>query len=144
MTENLLKPVNCACFNLRRAARQVTRTYDRAMKPTGLQATQFTLLSVLSGSPDDCGVAMNDLAGRLGMDRTTLTRNLAPAERAGWVAVSPGADRRERRVSLTSAGRAKVDAAMPHWRAAQRAVLKQLGSSDLARLIALSRRLDAI
>ncbi len=143
MSPELLEPFNCACFNLRRAARQVTRAYDRALRPAGVQATQFTLLSVLAGSEEDDGIAMSDLAGRLGLDRTTLTRNLTFAERAGWVAVAPGADRRERLVSLTAAGREKVEAALPFWQSAQQAVLKQLGSTDLAHLIALSRRLDA-
>lgn len=36
----------CACANLRRAARAVTRMYNRELRPTGLELTQFTLLAL--------------------------------------------------------------------------------------------------
>ena len=66
---------DCSCFNLRRAARRVTQVYDHALAPSGLKATQFTLLVVLEGADAGEGIAMTRLAEKLGMDRTTLTRN---------------------------------------------------------------------
>lgn len=145
MTSDPLNPVNCACFNVRRAARGLTRIYDQALKPAGLHATQFTLLSVLAGSAGDAkgedGITMTGLAQRLGTDRTTLTRNLALAERAGWIATRPGADRRERLIAPTAAGRDVLRAALPHWKAAQERILAQLGPSGLNDLLALTHRL---
>ena len=39
---------NCACFNLRKAARAVTQSYDEALKPIGLRATQLSVLNVIA------------------------------------------------------------------------------------------------
>ena len=52
-------PSNCTCFNLRKATRAVTQAYDDALKPSGLRATQFTLLSVVAGRGPS---GMTDLA----------------------------------------------------------------------------------
>ena len=62
---------NCTCFNLRKAARAVTQVYDEALKPSGLRATQFSLLSAVE-IEGPVGVAA--LARMLVMDRTTLTQ----------------------------------------------------------------------
>ena len=65
----------CACANLRKAARVVTQAYDKALKPTGLRATQFTVIATLATEGD---APLTRLAEALVMDRTTLTRNLKP------------------------------------------------------------------
>lgn len=62
---------------------------------------------------------MNDLAGRLGVERTTLTRNLALVSDRRFVTVTPGQDGRERVVTLTPKGWAVAEAALPAWKAAQ-------------------------
>ncbi|HEY9847811.1 MAG TPA: MarR family transcriptional regulator, partial [Candidatus Caenarcaniphilales bacterium] len=88
----------CACFNLRKASRAVTQLYDKVLQPSGLLATQFTLLSAiaLTGS-----VTITRLAQELVMDRTTLARNLKPLERQGLIQIKPGQDQRTRIVTLT-------------------------------------------
>ena len=115
----------CTCFMLRRATRRVTQIYDRHLQPTGLRITQYGLLARLRGGP----LHMTELAERMGMDRTTLTRNLRPLERLGYVAVDPGEDRRTRSVAMTEAGRKAAADALPYWRAAQKAVREALGAS---------------
>ncbi|MFN4091028.1 MAG: MarR family winged helix-turn-helix transcriptional regulator [Alphaproteobacteria bacterium] len=113
----------CTCFKLRRATRRVTQIYDRHLHPTGLRITQFGLLARLRAAP----LHMTELADRMGMDRTTLTRNLRPLERLGYVAVDPGEDRRTRTVAITPVGRLALSAAAPRWREAQAAVREALG-----------------
>ncbi len=66
-------PANCTCFNLRKAARAVTQTYDKALKPSGLRATQFSLLRMVAKLGP---VGIKDLAKALVIERTTLGRNL--------------------------------------------------------------------
>jgi len=136
--ERLASTRDCLCANLRKASRAVSRLYDGAIRETGLQRTQFTLLShVVQAS----GRPLGDLADLLGMDRTTLTRGLKPLQDAGWVRVEPGADARVRRVETTSAGRAKVAEALPHWARAQKALVEALGGPDAAdRLVESLRR----
>jgi DNA-binding MarR family transcriptional regulator len=128
----------CACFTTRKAARALTALYDRALAPTGLRATQGTLLVALVRAGD---VPVTRLAGILGMDRTTLTRNLEPLERTGLVAVRPGPDRRVKLAAITEAGRKALVRVMPLWREAQRQVVEGAGG---ARWDALRRELGRI
>ncbi len=74
----------CTCANLRKAARAVTQVYDQALRPTGLKATQFTMLATLSNRGD---LPLSRLAEALVMDRTTLTRNLKPLVGKGLVRI---------------------------------------------------------
>ena len=76
----------CTCARLRRTARRLTRAYDRALRPSGLRLTQYSVLANVTRAG---GLSITELAERLAMDRTTLTRNLRPLEAAGWVRVAP-------------------------------------------------------
>ena len=143
MTTNHFHPEDCVCFNMRRTARIVTQAYDRALKPAAIQANQFSLLAALHKAGDDDGIRLGALAEILGLDRTTLTRNLNPALRAGWLQVVEGQDRRERLVALTEAGQAKLIEALPLWRQAQEQTLGRLGRSKSAALMDLARQLTA-
>lgn len=134
---------DCSCFNLRRAARRVTQVYDHALAPSGLKATQFTLLVVLEGADAGEGIAMTRLAEKLGMDRTTLTRNLGVVERDGLVTVRIGDDPRSRLVALTKAGRAAFNRAAPLWARAQAELARHIGE-DQKDFLELTRRLAAI
>ncbi len=115
----------CVCFNLRKASRAVTQLFDTVLAEHKLRITQFSILAVLMWH----GKArrMSDLAQDLVMDRTTLTRNLKPLERAGYLQVLPGADKRERLAALTDAGRAMMESAMPQWHEAQAQAVALLG-----------------
>jgi hypothetical protein len=68
---------NCLCHRTRMASRAVTRLYDDTLRPVGLRATQLAVL-VAIGSGEV--VSISALAKLMGMDRSTLTRNLAPLE----------------------------------------------------------------
>ena len=122
---------HCTCAVLRRTARRVTQAYDRALRPAGIKLTQY---SVLANVLRDGGLSITELAERLAMDRTTLTRNLRPMERAGWIEIGPGADRRSRAVRITAAGRRVFDAAFPLWQAAERGFRRGLGRDTAAEL----------
>lgn len=107
----------CVCAALRRASRAVTQHYERAFRGSGMRATQFTLLAVLTQTGP---LPLSALANQAGMERTTLTRNLRLLQAKGFVRVqSSGADQRVRRVELTGAGRAAAARGLPAWRKAQ-------------------------
>lgn len=122
----------CACAELRRAARAVTRLYDAALRPSGVRTTQFTLLQVLTlaGSPLRQGM----LGEILALDTTTLSRTLRPLEQAKWIRSAAGADGRERYIELTPLGRRVLDRATPAWKAAQRRLETALGPREWAAL----------
>jgi DNA-binding MarR family transcriptional regulator len=118
---------NCTCFNLRKATRAVTQLFDEALKPCGLFATQFTLLAAVSSKEN---VGITELSKALVMDRTTLTRNLKPLQKSGWVEVLPGEDKRTKILSLTRSGKKVLKQAMIRWKEVQNQVVKTLGKSN--------------
>jgi DNA-binding MarR family transcriptional regulator len=106
------------------ATRAVSRVYDEALAPFGLRTTQYSILARLDA---DGPATVGRLAARLVMDRTTLAREARPLVAAGLAAEEPGADRRQRILSLTEEGRSRLEAARPGWREAQRLVRERLG-----------------
>ena len=128
---------DCLCLASRRAARSITRAFDRKLRANGLRATQFTILVMLTRAGP---LSIGHLADALGAERTTLTRNLALIEANGWVRIRVGDDARLRVVGITPKGRAAVAAALPAWRAAQAAAAGAIGPSGVSALHALSRR----
>jgi DNA-binding MarR family transcriptional regulator len=110
----------CMCLHVQRAARALARRFDEALKPHGLTNQQFSLLMSLNRPQPP---RMKEVALLLALDRTTLTANLKPLERRGFLAVEPdGDDRRSRRLALTDSGRAALVAAYPAWCATEQAV----------------------
>jgi DNA-binding MarR family transcriptional regulator len=104
----------CLCLHLQRAARAVARRFDAALRPLSLTNGQFSLLMSLNREDPP---SISSVSGLLAMDRTTLTANLKPLERRGLVKVAiDDADKRTRRLILTTAGRALLVAAVPIWR----------------------------
>lgn len=131
----------CACANLRKAARAVTQLFDAGLAPSGLKATQFTLLvtSRLSGE-----ATINGLAERMAMDRTTLSRNIKPLVRKGLLEVSPGGDGRTRLVRISPEGERALDEAYPMWQAAQEKVVGALGEERYEALLGDAGRTVAL
>jgi len=128
----------CTCFKLRRLTRRVTAVYNRALAPTGMRVTQYSVLSNLRGSG---AVSLSQLAEALDMDRTTLTRSLKPLVDAGWVEVQPSPlDARVRLVALTSSGDENLRVARGSWRRAQEEVNSTIGDAELAQLHAMLDR----
>lgn len=113
----------CYCNGVRKAARAMTQHYDALLEPSGLGANQFSLLAAIGLLGP---VALGRLADHAVMDRTTLTRNLKPLQKAGLVDSVPGKDRRLREVRLTGPGRRKLADAIPLWEAAHEEMTRRL------------------
>lgn len=135
--KNFIKPQGCTNLKLRQLDRRVTRHYDRYVAEVGLKNTQYALLSyVVKLGP----IRPSDLARRMQMDASTLTRNLQLLSAQGWLTVGAGADARSRLVEATAAGHAKRTEAQHAWKAAQAALNERLG---VERVAALHELLDA-
>ncbi len=116
----------CACQNLRRVTRVVTRIYDQELSKAGLEITQFGLLTALSATEE---ANQKRLSAGFAMDSTTLTRTLGVLRRHGWVRVRPGKDRRERLFRLTQAGKRQMAEAQPYWERAEQRLRRELGDA---------------
>ena len=121
-------PINCSAARLLRAARVLTRHYDEALRPAGITITQFGLLNVIKRAEPE---SISDIAGILDIDRTTLSRNLKPLEKANLVFRGDEGGSRRRRVLLTTLGVAKLEEAIPLWQQAQTRVEQVLGDAKL-------------
>ncbi|WP_426102710.1 MarR family winged helix-turn-helix transcriptional regulator [Massilia sp. TSP1-1-2] len=115
MTDLIEKPLGCTCFKLRKLTRAMSRLYDQHMATVGLKTTQYSLLVNAARA----ALPVAELADILGLDRTTLTRNLRPLLDAGWVELKSGADSRQRIVTITGSGRQMLKRAYIAWRRAQ-------------------------
>jgi DNA-binding MarR family transcriptional regulator len=126
-----VQPRGCTNLKLRQLSRAVTRHYDAYVARTGLKNTQYSLLShvVLLGP-----IQPADLARRMKLDASTLTRNLQSLVAQGWVEIGPGADARSRSISATANGRVKRSEAQRAWKQAQLALNDRLGNAHVVQL----------
>lgn len=127
----------CNLFFLRRAARAVSRQYAAAMKDSRLQATQFSVLYILSVSG---ALSITELANKMGMDRTSMSRNLIPLQTQNFISLDDEGAGRTREVTITAEGHSVLRKAMPMWRKAQAEFTEHMGETDTAALITLLSR----
>jgi DNA-binding MarR family transcriptional regulator len=127
----------CACQNLRRATRIVTRIYEKELKKAGLEITQFGLLTALAETGE---VNQKRLSQGFVMDSTTLTRTLDRMQKRGWISVRQGTDKREHLFGLTAVGKRQIAKAKPHWEFAESRLRNELGGkrwTDMKEAVAL-------
>ena len=125
---------NCAGWNLRLASRRVTQFLERRLGDAGLSFAQFGLMAEIASAPDD---ALAALAGRMGLDQSTLSRTLRTLESDGLVEIAVvESDLRKRMVWLTESGARRLEAALLLWRQAHADLAKVL-STDLVLRLAL-------
>lgn len=118
----------CYCAAARRLARRLTRTYEAALEPAGMNPAQFELLSYLHARP---GLSQAVVAEALDIDQTTLSRNLQRLVKQRWVEASAGAlDRRLAVYRLSPAGVSALMAATPLWQRAMERVEAALQEKD--------------
>src|SRR5712672_2318359 len=137
---NRLFPLTCACQNLRRLTRLVTRIYDQELRKADIEVTQFGLLTALGIVVE---ANQKRLSAGFAMDSTTLTRTLALLRKQGWIHVEPGKDRRERVFRLSEAGKRQVAAAQQRWQAAEHRLRKTLGPVDWKQMQATVARVTS-
>src|ERR1700726_4009521 len=118
----------CACSHVRRLGRKLSSLYDTLLSPEELTITQYSLLANIERAGQ---LSHAVLAEKVGMERTTLTRNLRPLTRAKWVAAEIGEDRRQHLLQLTAAGKRKLARTLPLWQQAQGQFISQMGSEPV-------------
>ena len=131
----------CMCASFRRASRALTQLYDQALRPTGLRATQFTVLQALNLAGE---VTQGQLGEILAMDSTTLTRTLAIMGQRGWIVSRPGRDRRERRLRLSSSGQHQLKRGLEQWEKVQRRLRRRLGANRWQNLMKLTNQVAEV
>lgn len=110
----------------------MTQHFDHALSPVGIRSTQFTILSALALAG---WVTTNELAHGLVMDRTTLTRNLKLLRDDGLIVARPAETGRQIQFGLSDDGRELLAQAIPHWRAAQDAIVQAFGEAQWPEMV---------
>ncbi|MGJ5819117.1 MarR family winged helix-turn-helix transcriptional regulator [Paludibaculum fermentans] len=121
-----LPDLHCMCANLRRAARLVTQLYSEEMSAS-LEPAQYSLLTALKVSKS---TGQAGLGRMLGLDKTTLSRNLRVLLRRRWIELAGSEDRRERGYRLTAEGDSILAAATPGWQRAQERLRSSLAPGE--------------
>jgi DNA-binding MarR family transcriptional regulator len=115
------------------ATRLVTRHYDRALAPAGISTNDYSILAPLRNFGP---LPLGSLAGLLGMDRSTLSREIAPLVEAGLVEASADdSDRRRRVLTVSVEGKARIRQALPLWEKAQAELTAGFGDGRTAALV---------
>jgi len=117
---------------MRKSARKITQFYENSLREAGIKPTQFSILAALANTGP---IQLSQLADRLLLERTSLTRNLNVLERNTWIDIQPGEeDSRQRVVSLSRNGYKQLDLAIPYWQKAQKAIAKDMGQDTITGL----------
>lgn len=142
-TSEILTDVMTRCAGVRTlsSARAVTRHYDAALRPADLTITQFTLLIVIGALRPS---SISEIGNWLSIERTSVTRNLKPLERRGFIERKPEGAQRMRPVALTMAGQQKLKESYPYWQAAQTEIETMLGESELEKALNALAKLRSV
>lgn len=131
-SKDLARLKHCAFGNLRRTSRAVSLYGDSVLQPLGLKVTQFTVLAAVATY---FPLTVTELAERLLMDQTSVTRCLKPLKEAGLVESIRGEDGRTRLISITEQGNQKLDEVLPVWAQAQAHIVEGLGQDRFEALL---------
>ena len=123
---------NCVCFNLRWLSRAFAQFFVAELGQHGLLPTQTPILGLLAAKPES---TMAEVSDWLGMDRTTLVRNLRPLERDGLVQARGKGRGNKVILSLTPKGLDTLQRFLPDWQVAQQKVIKTLGKERWTQIL---------
>ena len=126
-------------MNARLTARLITRFLEAGMQSTDLNLAQFGLMTHIAAAGDD---TIGNLAGRAGLDQSTLSRNLRGLEQAGLVEIAIAEqDLRRRAVWLTEKGALRLEAAIPIWQEAHKVLSGLIGSANIRKIAEIKQAL---
>lgn len=120
--------IKCYCRRLRSITAQVTRMYDSYLKEAGITCQQFSTMEHIRVMEP---VSVTDLAEMMGLDRTSLSRNLKLLKENFWIEDENGRGR-SRSIVLSDQGKETLQHAEKQWEKAQSTLEKML-DEDLLR-----------
>jgi DNA-binding MarR family transcriptional regulator len=133
--------IPCYCIKVRRAARIVTTYYDKFLAPSGLTVNQYCLLVNLEKHGES---NVSELANYVGLERTTLVRNIKPLLERGYALDASRAEARDCRLSVTAIGREALSVAVPLWEKAQKSIDDKIGAGNIKVLNELLGELETL
>ena len=123
----------CIAVRIRLLNRTVTKIFDEALRPLGVKVSQLNVLMVVAKRGP---IAPGEVARKLNMEKSTLSRNVDRMKTRGWLRVSQGDSGRKQILELGAAGRKLIEKSLPYWKKAQaqtEALLGQQGARSIHR-----------
>ena len=115
---------DCLAGRVRLLSRTITAIHDDALRPLGLTAGQLNVLVFVAKLAP---VAPKDLARRLNMEKSTVSRNVTRMADQGWLSVTEAESGRGQVLQLSAKGRRLVEKSVPLWSQAQECTTAMLG-----------------
>ena len=134
---NFNDPINCLTYNAQRIARSLGRQMESALRPVGLTNQQFSTLTILRYYKT---MSTLELADKLGVERTTMTRNIEQMNRKKWLKPAIVEDKRVRAFQVTEAGLKLQSEALPLWQEQQAKFMSFVGNNTARELVALAKK----
>ncbi len=125
---------DCLAVRVRMLNRTITAIYDDALRPLGLTAGQLNILVVIARRGP---ISPGEVARRLNMEKSTVSRNIERMRKNGWVTVMAAESGRKQQLTLTRQGKTLLEKSVPAWDEAQtraRAVLGRRGAESIHRV----------
>ena len=123
---------SCIAARIRQLSRIITRVYDEAMRPLGITASQFTLLTQLAQQD---GITAVEIGLTLDIEASTLSRSLKRLFALGLISMEDPLDgRRARALHLTLKGRTVITEGHRLWQSAQQKAARMIGPDSRAKL----------
>jgi len=136
ISKTRLEKINITCvnLNLKKLSRTIGTIYDRKLAEAGLTINQFSILSYISYFDK---ISLGLLAKELMMDRTTLSKNLKPLFRDGFITLVSENDKRKKNLALTTKGSLLLEKTLSLWSEAQNDIYKSYGKREIHNLLKL-------
>lgn len=122
----------CLGQRIARLHRLVDRRFESELRPVGLTLAQLELLSALPVLKRPA--RLRDLANRLGLERSTVSRNVAVLQQRGYVESTRTPTGRTSGICVSEAGYAVLAETAEAWRRAHAWISEALGESAVATL----------
>lgn len=128
----------CYCTNARRSANALTEYYDNRFKSVGLTVAQYYLLINLKRLEK---VNITQWAEYVGLERSTMVRNVSTLEKHGLIHVVKG---RGKVFELTEFGKDTLEKAIPIWENAQNEIKEYIGDEDAEAIKRIGEKLQSL
>lgn len=123
------------------AFRLLSAQYAGAFSGQAVTNEQVCMLLILHGAGEQTHRSLGQI---LGLEKSTMSRNIGHLLQKGWIAAGKGTDRREVRLALTTEGKRKVKTLFPLWKKKQEEVEALLGTELVASLDTLLLKLRTL
>ena len=124
--------ITCVNQNIKKFSRTIGLVYNRKLSALNITINQFAILSYIAYYEK---ITLGLLAGKLVMDRTTLSKNLKPMFRENYICLSILDDKRKKNLSLTKKGLGVLEDSISLWEEAQNEIYKKYGKTEIHNLV---------